>query len=490
MPYLLALDQGTTSSRSILFDQTGKLVGMAQQEFPQYFQQVGWVEHDAMEIWHSQLSTIHQVLQNTGIKPNQVAAIGITNQRETTIVWDKKTGIPICPAIVWQDKRTHAYCQTLKEQGHAKTIQEKTGLVIDPYFSASKLAWILQHIPQAKARAIAGELAFGTVDTWLAFQLSEQALHVTDSSNASRTMLFNIHTAQWDEDLLDLFDIPRALLPTVYPSSYYFGYATILGQKIPIAGIAGDQQAALFGQACFHQGMAKNTYGTGCFLLQNTGETCSKSQHGLISTLACQTQEQPQYALEGSVFIGGAVVQWLRDNLGLIQQSKDIETLAQSVPDSDGVIFIPAFAGLGAPYWDANAKGAILGLHRGTKSAHIARAALEAIAYQSTELLLAMQNDASKPITELRVDGGAACNNFLLQFQANLLGIPVIRPQCLETTALGVAYLAGLQVGLFENTDTISHLWREEKRFVPQIPRQQASTLLEQWRNAVARLIA
>ncbi|MBI3713101.1 MAG: glycerol kinase GlpK [Burkholderiales bacterium] len=492
MAYLLALDQGTSSSRSILFSDNGELVSSAQQEFPQYFPRPGWVEHDAMEIWQSQLATIHQVLAQSGIRPQHIAAIGITNQRETTLIWHKKTGVPICPAIVWQDRRTFDECEQLRQAGYAKLIQEKTGLILDPYFSATKIAWILQHIPDARTLAERGELAFGTVDSWLTWQLSKssdgQGQHVTDVTNASRTMLWNIHRNEWDEELLAMFNIPKALLPRVYPSSHHFANTDLFGSSIAITGIAGDQQAALFGQACFEPGMAKNTYGTGCFMLLQTGDVCLHSQHGLISTSACQLDQQPQFALEGSVFIGGAVVQWLRDNISLIQQSNEIEALAQSVPDSDGVIFVPAFAGLGTPYWDANVRGAILGLHRGSHAGHIARAALEAIAFQSAELLLAMQNDSSIPIRELRVDGGAAANQFLLQFQADLLGIPVIRPRIVETTALGAAYLAGIGAGIFSSTQDCAAQWQEESRYLPQISREQAQHQMHNWKKAVERL--
>lgn len=488
MTYLLALDQGTSSSRSIIFDHHGTIIASAQQEFPQYFPQSGWVEHDALDIWQSQFATIRQVLDQSGIGPNKIAGIGITNQRETTVVWHRKTGTPICPAIVWQDRRTSAYCEQLRAAGHAALIQEKTGLVLDPYFSASKLAWILEHIPHARQQAENGELAFGTVDTWLAWQLSEKRLHVSDVTNASRTMLWNIHSNQWDADLLALFDIPKALLPDVHPSSHRFGETRLFGAEIPITGIAGDQQAALFGQACFQAGMAKNTYGTGCFMLLQSGESCLKSSHGLISTAACQLDSRPQYALEGSVFIGGAVVQWLRNSLHLVENSSEIEALANSVPDSDGVIFVPAFAGLGAPYWDADVKGAILGLHRGTSAAHIARAAIEAIAFQSTELLFAMQADLTTSISQLRVDGGASMNDSLLQFQADLLGIPVIRPQVAETTALGAAYLAGLALSIYDSSADCAAQWREQARFEPKISREAAKNLMLNWQKSVERL--
>lgn len=489
MTYLLALDQGTSSSRSILFDRLGNIICSAQQEFPQYFPQASWVKHQAEEIWQSQLHTIHAVLKQSGIAINQIAALGITNQRETCIVWNKKTGEPIYPAIVWQDRRTAAYCEELRNAGHAALIQEKTGLVIDPYFSASKLRWILDHVPSARQQAQEGLLAFGTVDSWLAYRLSEKQLHVSDITNASRTMLWNIHHNQWDQELLALFDIPASLLPEVYPSSHRFGNCSLFGHPIPIASIVGDQQAALFGQACFSAGMAKNTYGTGCFLLAHTGETCSQSEHGLISTSAAQIDQTKQYALEGSVFIGGAVVQWLRDQMHFFKASSEIEKLSAEVEDADGVIFVPAFSGLGAPYWDPNAKGAIFGLHRGTTQAHIARAAVEAIAFQTAELLFAMQNDQNGQMKELRVDGGASANKALLQLQADLLGIPVIRPKTIETTALGAAYLAGLSIGLYSNLEECSALWQEDCRFYPAISSEQARLRLSEWKNAVQRLL-
>ena len=488
MSYLLALDQGTSSSRSIIFDQTGNIVASAQQEFRQIFPQPGWVEHDAMEIWHSQLATVKQVLQSSAISAGSIAALGITNQRETTIVWNRRSGLPIFNAIVWQDRRTADYCEALRAQGYASVIQQKTGLILDPYFSASKLKWLLDHVPDARQQAERGELAFGTVDSWLAWQLSDGALHVTDVSNASRTMLWNIHSGDWDPDLLALFQIPRALLPQVHASSHRFGETRLFGAAIPIAGIAGDQQSALFGQACFSSGMAKNTYGTGCFMLLHTGSDCITSSNGLISTAACQIGAQKQYALEGSVFIGGAVVQWLRDGLKAIQQSTDVEQLAASVPDSGGVVFVPSFTGLGAPYWVPSAKGAILGLSRGSTVAHIARAALESIAFQSAALLKAMTADAVAPITELRVDGGAAANNLLLQFQANLLGIPVIRPKITETTALGAAYLAGIAVGVYQNQDECAQQWQEERRFLPTMSRDQANHLMQEWEIAIGRI--
>ncbi len=488
MAYLLALDQGTSSSRSIIFDPAGNIVGSAQQEFSQIFPQPGWVEHDPREIWASQLSTTNEVLRKTGITAANIAGLGITNQRETTIVWNRQTGAPIFNAIVWQDRRTEAYCTQLREQGHASAIQQKTGLILDPYFSATKLKWILDHVPGARQQAELGELAFGTVDTWLAWQLSAGQCHVTDVSNASRTMLFNIHTGVWDEDLLALFEIPSALLPEVHPSSHRFGSTQLFGAQIPIAGIAGDQQSALFGQACFKPGMAKNTYGTGCFLLLNTGSKCATSSNGLISTRACQIDEHAHYALEGSVFIGGAVVQWLRDGLKAIVQSAEVENLAASVSDSGGVVFVPSFTGLGAPYWEPTAKGAILGLTRGSTVAHIARAAVESIAFQSTVLLQAMNRDAATPITELRVDGGAASNDLLLQFQADLLGIPVIRPKITETTALGAAYLAGLAVGVYQGLEECAQQWQEQRRFLPSMSRDQVGELMQEWEKAVGRV--
>ena len=506
--YLLALDQGTSSSRSILFSTSGELICTAQRELTQHYPQPGWVEHDADELWQSQLATVQEVLQKSGVASQQIAALGISNQRETTLLWHRKTGRPLHRAIVWQDRRTAHDCAQLRQQleqaGQGTLLQEKTGLLLDPYFSASKIKWLLDHVPHARAMAERGELAFGTVDTWLTWQLSQGALHVTDVSNAARTLLWNIHTQEWDQDCLDLFNIPRSLLPTVLPSSHRYGECRLFGAAIPIAGIAGDQQAALFGQACFQAGMAKNTYGTGCFMLLNTGKQAVTSQHSLITTAACQldTAAAPQYALEGSVFIGGAVVQWLRDGLQIIQHASQIETLAASVSDASGVLFVPAFTGLGAPYWDAAAKGAILGLSRGTSAAHIARAALEAIAYQSAALLLAMQADmqamlsaptmpqntnATPVLKELRVDGGAAMNNLLLQFQADLLGIPVIRPKITETTALGAAYLAGLAVGVYQNQDECAAQWQEERRFLPSIKRAQAQQLMQDWERAVQR---
>jgi glycerol kinase len=496
MAYILALDQGTSSSRSIVFDDLGQIVAMAQRELPQIFPQPGWVEHDAMQIWHDQLATAREALAKAGLAAHDIAAIGITNQRETTVVWNRKTGLPIHHAIVWQDRRAEPTCLQLREQGLAETIQQKTGLLIDAYFSGTKLKWLLDNVPNARAQAKRGELAFGTIDSWLIWQLTQGAVHATDVSNASRTMLFNIHTNQWDAELLKILDIPAELLPEVQPSSSIFGQvdADILGAIIPIGGVAGDQQSALFGQACFKSGMAKNTYGTGCFMLMHTGDTFQTSTNGLLTTSAAQTSQKTQFAIEGSVFIGGAVVQWLRDGLHAIQSSGEIQTLAQSVPDSGGVMMVPAFTGLGAPYWDANARGTITGLTRGSTMAHIARAALESIAFQSAALLLAMSRDAvtagSAPVSELRVDGGACSNDMLMQFQADLLGIPVLRPAVTETTALGAAYLAGLAVGIYSDLESISKLWRCERRFLPTMSRARAAELMAQWEHAVRQATA
>jgi glycerol kinase len=500
MAYLLSLDQGTSSSRAIVFTHQGELVAMAQREFTQHFPQPGWVEHDALEIWQSQLATAREALSKAGLSASQVHAMGITNQRETTVLWDRQTGQPLGRAIVWQDRRGAARCQALREAGHAELIRQRTGLVVDAYFSATKLAWMLENIPGARARSERGELAFGTIDSWLLWQLTggsaaQGAVHATDVSNASRTMLFNIDTQQWDDDLLALLDIPRSLLPEVHPSSHVFAktQADLLGTAVPIAALAGDQQSALFGQTCFKPGLAKNTYGTGCFMLTHTGTQRCPSRHGLITTVAATPDAQAAYAQEGSVFIGGAVVQWLRDGLQAIKGSAEVEQLALSVPDAGGVVFVPSFTGLGAPYWQPHAKGAILGLSRGTTVAHIARAALESIAFQSTALLQAMEQDIAAhggtPISELRVDGGACQNDLLMQFQADLLGMPVVRPAVTETTALGVAYLAGLATGLFASTDELSALWRVERRFVPTLSREQAQGLMQQWQGAVSKVI-
>src|SRR5438093_7116024 len=469
MSVILALDQGTTSSRAILFDHSGAMRGVAQKEFKQIFPQSGWVEHDSREIWASQLDVARAALAKSGLKAKDVTAIGITNQRETTVVWDRRTGEPIHNAIVWQDRRTASFCDELKRDGHADLIRRKTGLVIDAYFSGSKVRWLLDHVPGARERARRGELAFGTIDTWLMWNLTGGALHVTDPSNASRTMMFNLQTGAWDDELLRVLDVPRELLPEVRSSSEVYGDTIpgILDASVPIGGIAGDQQAALFGQNCFTRGLAKNTYGTGCFMLMNIGSQPTPSQHQLLTTVAWKTNGQTDYALEGSVFIGGAVVQWLRDGLGLIKSSADIEPLAASVPDCGGVYLVPAFAGLGAPHWDQYARGTITGLTRGTTAGHIARAALEGIAFQVADVLDVMKEDSGIALNELRVDGGAASNNLLMQFQADILGVPVVRPKVTETTALGAAYLAGLATGYWKSTDDVKANWQVDRKFEP-----------------------
>jgi glycerol kinase len=489
MPFILALDQGTTSSRAIVFDHEGAIKAVAHKEFAQIFPAAGWVEHDPQEIWASQIGVAVEALGRAHVRPKELAAIGITNQRETTIVWDRETGEPVHNAIVWQDRRTADYCERLKADGVGETIQAKTGLLIDAYFSASKIRWILDHVSGARARAAAGKLAFGTVDTWLVWKLTSHSRHITDVSNASRTMLFNIHTLEWDDELLRLFGIPVSMLPDVRSSSEVYGdVSTTLGiENVPIAGIAGDQQAALFGQMCRQPGMSKNTYGTGCFLLQNIGTTPRRSNQRLITTVAWKIGERTEYALEGSVFIGGAVVQWIRDGLGLVRTAPEIEALAASVPDNGGVYLVPAFAGLGAPHWDPYARGTIVGITRGTTSGHLARAALESIAYQVADLLDAMAADAGIPLKELRVDGGAATNNTLMQFQADLLGVPVVRPAVTETTALGAAYLAGLAVGYWPSVDAITGQWKVDRRFEPAMPRAAASALRERWSLALDR---
>ena len=495
MTYLLALDQGTSSSRSIVFDEDGRIVAQAQQELPQIFPRPGWVEHDPMEIWRGQLATARQALDMAGLKASEIRAVGITNQRETTVVWHRKTGQPLHHAIVWQDRRAEATCAQLREQGHEALIQSRTGLLIDAYFSGTKLKWLLDHVPGARAQADRGELAFGTIDSWLIWQLTGGAVHATDVSNASRSMLFNVHTNQWDDELLALLDIPASLMPVVKPSSAHFGEVRpdLLGHGITIGGVAGDQQSALFGQACFKAGMAKNTYGTGCFMLMHTGNQFQLSRNGLLTTSAAQTTAQTEFAMEGSVFVGGAVVQWLRDGLNAIKGSAEVEALAQSVPDSGGVMMVPAFTGLGAPYWKPDARGTITGLTRGTTVAHVARAALESIAYQSAALLLAMSRDAvaagATPVAELRVDGGACVNDLLMQFQADLLGIPVIRPAVTETTALGAAYLAGLSSGVYRSTDELASLWQAERTFLPTLSAERAAGLMAQWEHAVRQTV-
>lgn len=477
MKYILAFDQGTTSSRAILFDRDGTICGTAQKEFKQIYPQPGWVEHDPEEIWSSQLEVALGVLKQKNVKTGDIAAIGITNQRETTLVWNRKTGKPVMNAIVWQDRRT----QTVFDKDTAASITAKTGLIPDPYFSASKLAWILE-------RHNAADLVFGTVDSWLIYKLTQHGLHVTDTSNVSRTMLFDIHRMDWDEELLKVFNVPREVLPSVRSSSEIYGEASVEGLAgIPIAGIAGDQQAALFGQACWSPGLVKNTYGTGCFLLENIGGKPIPSRNKLLTTVAWTIGGKTEYALEGSVFIGGAVVQWLRDGLGIIKKSADVEPLAASVADSDGVYVVPAFTGLGAPHWDPNARGTIVGITRGTSAAHIARAALDSIAYQVADLLSAMQSDGGPPLSELRVDGGAAANNALLQFQADLLQVPVIRPKVTETTALGAAYLAGLATGFWKSRDELAAQWQVDRRFEPKITASVADSLRSRWQEAVSR---
>ena len=495
MTYLLALDQGTSSSRSIIFDTEGQIVAMAQQELTQIFPQPGWVEHDPMEIWRTQLATAQQVLDKAGLKASDMRALGITNQRETTVVWNRKTGQPIHNAIVWQDRRAEDTCVQLRAQGKEALIQSTTGLRIDAYFSATKLKWLLDHVPDARAQAERGELAFGTIDSWLMWQLTQGALHATDVSNASRTMLFNVRTQQWDAELLALLGIPPSLMPEVRPSSGDFGEVRpeLLGHAIPIGGVAGDQQSASFGQACFSPGMAKNTYGTGCFLLMHAGTQFQTSQNGLLTTIAAQTSAQTEFAMEGSVFVGGAVVQWLRDGLNAFQSSAEAEALAQSVPDAGGVMLVPAFTGLGAPYWEPDARGTITGITRGTTLAHIARAGLESIAFQSAALVQAMNRDAvsagAVPMSVLRVDGGACANNLLMQFQADLLGIPVVRPVVTETTALGAAWLAGLSSGVYKNTDELASLWRAERTFLPAMSSERAATRMAEWEHAVRQTV-
>lgn len=491
MTYLLALDQGTSSSRSIVFDRDGRMVSSAQAEFRQLYPQPGWVEHDAQEIWNTQLGTMRDVLARLPPDSAPIDALGITNQRETTVVWKRSTGEPIYNAIVWQDRRTEPQCQALQALGAQDLVRDKTGLIIDPYFSGTKLAWILDHVDGARRLAEQGNLAFGTIDTWLMWQLTGGQTHATDVSNASRTMLFNVHTNTWDDELLELLNIPREVLPRVLPSSALYGHtlARWTGTPIAIGGVAGDQQSALFGQACFKPGLAKNTYGTGCFMLMQLGPHFQTSSNGLITTSAAQTGAEPRFALEGSVFIGGAVVQWLRDGLHAIKSSGEVQALAQSVPDAGGVMFVPAFTGLGAPYWKPKARGAIVGLTRGSTIAHIARAALESIAFQSAALLQAMSRDAlaagNAAVSELRVDGGACVNDLLMQFQADLLGVPVVRPQVIETTALGAAYLAGLATGVYGSTDELAAQWRIERSFHPTMTRERAQALMAQWEHAV-----
>ena len=467
MQYILAADQGTTSSRAILFDSLGNMTAVAQREFSQYYPQNGWVEHDANEIWDSQLAVLQQVVRESGVNAADIAAIGITNQRETAVLWERETGEPVCPAIVWQCRRTAELCEQLKRDSRTQMIREKTGLVVDAYFSGTKLKWMLEHIEDGYGRAKRGELLFGTVDSWLIYRLTGGKVHATDVTNASRTMLFNIHTLDWDDDLLSMLDIPREVLPKVVMSSGYIGECdpTIFGCAIPIMGCAGDQHAALFGQTCFERGEAKNTYGTGCFLLMNTGGIARDSEHGLLTTIAWGIDGKINYALEGSIFVAGAVVQWMRDELHLIENAAQSEALAASVPDTGGVVLVPAFTGMGAPYWDMYARGTLLGVTRGTNAAHIVRAGLESIAQQSADVLRAMESDAGQPLGRLLVDGGASANNFLMQYQADLLGTPVSRPVCVETTALGAAYLAGLAAGVWKDQSEICRMHNIEREF-------------------------
>ena len=489
MSFILALDQGTTSSRAIVFDRSGRMRAVAQQEFRQIYPLPGWVEHDADELWESQLAVAHRALKQAKLEASDIAAIGITNQRETAVLWDRKTSQPIHHAIVWQDRRTSRLCDDLKASGHATKVQRKTGLVIDAYFSGSKVRWLLDHVKGARARANRGDLAFGTIDSWLAWKLSGGKLHLTDASNASRTMLYNLARGDWDDELLGLLKVPREVLPVVRPSSALYGEtaANLFGAPIPIAGIAGDQQAALFGQAAFSQGQVKSTYGTGCFLLMNAGRKVAASRNKLLGTVAWKIGHETTYALEGSVFIGGAVVQWLRDGLGLIRRSSDIEALARQVDDSGGTYLVPAFAGLGAPHWDQYARGTITGITRGTTAAHLARAAIESIAFQVADVLEVMEKDVGRRLEEVRVDGGAAANNLLLQFQADLMQVPVVRPKILETTALGAAYLAGLAVGFWKDLSELEAIWKLDRVFEPKMKRAEVEHRRSRWQEAVKR---
>ncbi len=489
MGFILALDQGTTSSRAMVFDERAQVVACSQQEFEQIFPTPGWVEHRPGDIWETQLACARQAIEKAGISPADLAGIGITNQRETTVVWNRKTGQPIHNAIVWQDRRTAAYCDKLRAQGKAALIRRITGLELDSYFSATKIRWILEHVAQARSQANAGELAFGTIDSWLIWNLTGGKVHATDVSNASRSMLLNIKTLQWDEELLALFDIPASMLPKVEDSSGVIAHTdkAVLGAAVPVAGVAGDQQAATFGQTCFQAGEAKNTYGTGCFMLLNTGNECVDSHNRLLSTVGWRLHGQTTYMLEGSVFMGGAVVQWLRDGLGIINKSADVQALAASVPDTDGVCLVPAFAGLGAPHWEPYARGTLVGMTRGTNRAHIARAALESIALQTVDLVQAMQRDGAKPLTELRVDGGASRDDLLMQIQADLLGVPVVRPTVTETTALGAAYLAGLAVGVYGDPNELLEHWQVDRRFEPNMSMDERGDRLDRWHRAVER---
>ncbi len=490
--YLLAMDQGTTSCRAIIFSSNGEMISTAQKEFTQIFPSDGWVEHDPTEIWATQIGVAHEALAKSGLDGTDLAAIGITNQRETTVVWDKHTGKPIYNAIVWQCRRTADYCDALKEQGYGDTVKAKTGLLIDSYFSATKIRWILQNIPGAMEKAQNGDLLFGTIDTWLIWMLTGGKVHATDPSNAARTMLYNIHELCWDRELLDLFEIPACMLPTVLPSSGIFGYTKpmLFGIEVPIAGVAGDQQAALFGQCCFDKGDVKNTYGTGGFMLMNTGETAVTSQNGLVTSIAWRIGDKTQYVLEGSVFVCGAAVQWLRDGLGIIRSSSDTEKLARSVPDNGGVYFVPAFVGLGAPYWDPYARGSIVGLTRAATKAHIVRATLEAMAYQTADVLAVMEQEANAPVNSLKVDGGASANKFLLQFQADVTDKRIVRPSCIETTALGAACLAGLAVGVYDSLDAIRAIYRPDAQFDAQMTQEQRNSLYDGWKKAVGRTLS
>ena len=490
--YILALDQGTTSSRAIVFDHEGQIRSVAQKEFPQYFPQPGWVEHNPNEIWGSEASVIAEAISTIDITGLDIAAIGITNQRETTIVWDIDTDEPIYNAIVWQDRRTAEFCDQLKADGLTETIRQKTGLIIDAYFSGTKIKWILDNVPGARKRAEEGKLRFGTVDSWLVWRLTRGETHVTDVTNASRTMLFNIHELKWDEELLKLFNIPLSMMPEVKSNSEIYGHTktTIFAHKVPIAGIAGDQQAALFGQMCLDPGSIKNTYGTGCFVMLNTGERPIVSKNNLLTTIAWQIGNKVNYALEGSIYVGGSVVQWLRDGLGIINHSSDVESLAQSVPDSGGVYFVPALTGLAAPYWDPYARGTIVGITRGTTAAHIARAALDGIAFQTYDIAQAMAKDMNDRLTELKVDGGASRNNLLMQFQADLLGIDVVRPKITETTAIGAAYLAGLGVGYWDSVDELRRQWKVERTFTPNLDSETVRTAREGWADAISRTLS
>jgi glycerol kinase len=485
--YILALDQGTTSSRAMLFDREGNIVSSAQKEFRQIYPHPGWIEHDPQEIWSTQASVAAEAVARAGLNGSSISAIGITNQRETTVVWDRATGQPVYNAIVWQDRRTASFCDELKARGIEDKVRAKTGLPIDSYFSATKIRWILDNVEGAREKAQQGKLAFGTIDTWLTWNLTQRELHITDVTNASRTMLFNIHTLQWDEELLDTLEIPRSMLPEVRASSEIYGatHASLFASRIPLAGMAGDQHAALFGQMCTQPGMVKNTYGTGCFLVMNTGAQPIESRNNLVTTIAWKIGDQVNYALEGSIFIGGAVVQWLRDGLGMIKSASDIEALARSVPHSDGVYLVPAFAGLGAPHWNARARGTLFGVTRGTSAAHIARAALDSIAYQSIDVLKAMEADSGIRIGELRVDGGAVANDLLMQFQADILGVDVVRPQVSETTALGAAYLAGLAVGYWKDVDELQSQWKLDRRFSPDLAADEVKRSMHGWQRAV-----